>query len=131
MAVSDLDLSTPDILHGVSGKSLWLTLEGVSCVCSLAADAGKHWNGLIKGYFAERVSRIMAAGLSAAAAGKPLPASTINAIKGQLDKDFSTTFNVSYPSQPVGDAVELSQQMHEKYAPRFAQCAAPDSQQAR
>ena len=93
MAVSDLDLSTPDILHSVSGRSLWLTLEGVSCVCALAADAGKHWNGLIKGYFAERVSRIMAAGLSAAQAGKPLPASTINAIKGQLDKDFSTTFD--------------------------------------
>ena len=131
MVVSDLDLSTPDILHSVIGRTLWLTLEGVSCVCALAADAGKHWNGLIKGYFAERVSRIMAAGLSAAQAGKPLPASTINAIKGQLDKDFSTTFSVSYPSEPVGDAVELSQQMHEKYAPRFAQCAAPDSQQAR
>ena len=65
-------------MHGVIGRSLWLTLEGVSCVCALAADAGKHWNGLIKGYFAERVSRIMAAGLSAAQAGKPLPASTIN-----------------------------------------------------
>ena len=53
-------------------------------------------------------------------------------VPGQ-DKDFSTTFSdsVSYPSEPVGDAVELSQQMHEKYAPRFAQCAAPDSQQAR
>ena len=43
----------------------------------------------------------------------------------------SLQFNVSYPSEPVGDAVEISQQMHEKYAPRFAQCAAPDGQQAR
>jgi hypothetical protein len=84
---------------------------------------------LIKGYFAERVSRVMKAGLAAAAAGKPLPTSKIDSIKQQLDKDFCTTYKseVAYPSEPVGDPVKLSQQMHNKYASRFSSCAAPDS----
>ena len=44
--------------------------------------AGKHWNGLIRGYFAERVARVMAAALAAAASGRPLAASDIDEVKG-------------------------------------------------
>ena len=87
--------------------------------------AGKHWNGLIKGYFAERVKRLMAAGLAAAAAGKPLPEATIAAVKDALDSEFTQGFNVSYPETPVGDPVAVAAQMRRKYSSKFSSCAAP------
>ena len=88
--------------------------------------AGKHWNGLIKDYFAERVSRVMAAALAAAAAGKPFAASDIGAVKSKLDADFVSNFTVGHPEVPVGDPVAIGQAMYEKYKGRFSSCAAPD-----
>ena len=92
--------------------------------------AGKHWNGLIKGYFAEGVSRVMAAALAAADAGKPLSPSDIDNVKSKLDADFVANFSVTYPEAPVGDPVAIGRAMYEKYKGRFSSCAAPDAPHA-
>jgi hypothetical protein len=44
----------------------------------------QHWNGLIKGYFAERVAKIMAAALAVASKGEPLPLQQINQIRAKV-----------------------------------------------
>eukprot|EP01044_Picomonas_judraskeda_P012844 COSAG03_NODE_1882_length_3394_cov_24.783005_2_plen_339_part_00 len=82
----------------------------------------KHWNGLISGYIVMRAQRVMEAAQAAADAGKFFPMSEATQIIAESGVDFITQFNVTYPTKPVGDAVEVSKRMHAKYAHRFASC---------
>jgi alpha-N-acetylglucosaminidase len=89
--------------------------------------ATKHWNGLIKGFVVERTRRMMKAALAAAAAGKFFPKDEWQGIIDKAGQDFVLEFNVSYPEEPVGDAILLSRQMHSKYKAEFASCSASAS----
>ena len=89
--------------------------------------AGKHWNGLLKGWYAERISRLMKAGLAAAAQNKPLTKTAINQLENALASEFTTDFQVSFAEEPSSDPVSISQRMLAKYRSKFDSCGAPDA----
>ena len=81
--------------------------------------ASKHWSGLVRDYYAERVRRLTKAVGAEAAAGRPWTSEKDAAPKAALAYEWTTATN-AYPTSPVGDAFAVSQAMHAKYAPRFA-----------
>lgn len=83
--------------------------------------ASKHWNGLIKDYYAARAALLLDAATDAAKAGKPLADETRDRVEAKLAYEWTTARN-AYPAEPKGDAVAISKQMREKYAPWFASC---------
>jgi alpha-N-acetylglucosaminidase len=88
--------------------------------------ASKHWSGLVGDYYGKRAELLLAMGLEAAAAGKPVN----NAKKDQIlathayDWTTATVKDVPYPLKPVGDAVKVSRAMHTKYSKYYATCMA-------
>ena len=98
------------------------TPKGASAVPKGPVDyASKHWSGLVRDYYAERVRRLTKAVGAEAAAGRPWTSEKDAALKAALAYEWTTATN-AYPTSPVGDAFAVSQAMHAKYAPRFASC---------
>ena len=106
--------------------------------------ASKHWAGLIKDYYAERVKVVQRQAMyeppsrshvarataslacawlrrSASAAGKELDAAAVDKGKAALAWQW-TTSQALYPTKAVGDALAVSRKMHEKYRSHFATC---------
>ena len=106
--------------------------------------ASKHWAGLIKDYYAERVKVVQRQAMyetplpdrmwpeqqphscargcrSASAAGKELDAAAVDKGKAALAWEW-TTSQALYPTKAVGDALAVSRKMHEKYRSHFATC---------
>jgi alpha-N-acetylglucosaminidase len=83
--------------------------------------ANKQWSGLVGDYYLERVRLIQKQALSDASAGQPLNHTAVDQIRASLAYNW-TTSTKSYPVTPVGDAVQVSLQLFEKYAPYFASC---------
>ena len=104
--------------------------------------ASKHWAGLIKDYYAERVKVVQRQAMyeplpdfmqeqqphscvrgcrSASAAGKELDAAAVDKGKAALAWQW-TTSQALYPTTAVGDALAVSRKMHEKYRSHFATC---------
>lgn len=99
------------------------TSKGAAAVPDGPVDyASKHWSGLIKDYYGERVKRLAKAAGAEAAAGRPWTKARSAALEAALAYEWTTATN-RYPAEPVGDAFAVSQAMHSKYAPRFASCA--------
>jgi len=84
--------------------------------------AAKHWNGLIGGYYKERVKRIMDLALDAAEKGQGVNSTDVDEVKAQLAYEWTTAFNTSYPEEPIGDALNVSHTMLQKYSPLFRSC---------
>jgi len=70
--------------------------------------AGKHWSGLIKDYYVERIKRV-----AADPASKDL-------IEANLAFEWTTDFKTVYPEEPVGDFIAVSKAMHAKYSHFFS-----------
>lgn len=123
---SDTDCSpspaAPNYPNGLTCPQFYDWNARVQLTTWAGGYAGKHWNGLIAGYFAERVSKLMAAGLAAAAAKQPLSQGTISKIEQEVSDTFNTGFNTTYAEKPVGDAVAVAKQMLAKYGGAFATC---------
>ena len=84
--------------------------------------ASKHWSGLIKDYYAERVRRLTKLYVVQANAGKPIPsAAATDLLKAELAYEWTTATN-EYPTTVVGDAVGMSKTMHDKYGVWFGSC---------
>ena len=105
--------------------------------------ASKHWAGLIKDYYAERVKVVQRQAMyephsrfharataslacawlrrSASVAGKELDAAAVDKGKAALAWQW-TTSQALYPTKAVGDALAVSRKMHEKYRSHFATC---------
>jgi alpha-N-acetylglucosaminidase len=83
--------------------------------------AAKHWSGLVRDYYAERIKRLTAAVLAEAAAGRPWSDAKAASLKASLAYEWTTATN-AYPTSPVGDAFAVSQAMHATYAPHFDSC---------
>jgi alpha-N-acetylglucosaminidase len=81
--------------------------------------ASKHWSGLIGDYYAERVDRLMVAFVNNAKSGQGHP--DVDVIKARLAYAFTTSTTL-YPTEPVGDAVAVSKEMHGKYGHWFGSC---------
>jgi len=104
------------------------TMKGAAQVPGGPIDyAAKHWNGLIGGYYRERAARLLKLAQDAAAQRKPLASSTVNRMKAEIAYEFQTDFHTKYPESPVGNAVEVSKQMMEKYSHYFSSCGSPPS----
>eukprot|EP01127_Copromyxa_protea_P020347 TRINITY_DN6809_c0_g1_i1.p1 TRINITY_DN6809_c0_g1~~TRINITY_DN6809_c0_g1_i1.p1 ORF type:complete len:867 (-),score=166.22 TRINITY_DN6809_c0_g1_i1:45-2645(-) len=84
--------------------------------------AGKHWQGLIRDYYAARAEGILDIALNNAAQGKPLD----NAAVAQFEATHAYTWTnsvSSYPTTPTGSALAASKVMYAKYAKYFSKCA--------
>eukprot|EP01065_Artemidia_motanka_P029639 TRINITY_DN35724_c0_g1_i1.p1 TRINITY_DN35724_c0_g1~~TRINITY_DN35724_c0_g1_i1.p1 ORF type:complete len:846 (+),score=277.66 TRINITY_DN35724_c0_g1_i1:58-2595(+) len=99
------------------------TPEGAAKVPGGPIDyASKHWSGLIGDYYAVRADRIRLQGLKDAAAGKrAVDSAAVDKLKAQLAFEFQTS-QKRYPEAPVGDAVEVSKAIHDKYRSHFLSC---------
>merc|ERR1711957_72281 len=84
--------------------------------------ADKHWSGLIGDYYKKRVEVVMQQAVSDAKAGRKLDTVAVDLAKAQLGYEWTTAQN-KYPTSPVGDAVVVSQKMHDKYKDYFATCS--------
>lgn len=83
--------------------------------------ASKHWSGLVSDYYAARVTLVMKQALSDAAAGKALDNNAVSKLKSQHAYTWTTATN-AYPTNVVGDFVEVSKAMQAKYQSFFATC---------
>eukprot|EP00943_MAST-04B_sp_MAST-4B-sp1_P003537 g3537.t1 len=83
--------------------------------------AAKHWSGLIKDYYAERVKRLTTAAVTELSAGRPWTDAKADKLEATLAYEW-TTGTKRYPTTSVGDALEVSTSMHRKYATVFAGC---------
>ena len=99
------------------------TPKGAAQVPSGPLDySGKHWSGLISGYYQMRVELLTAQARRDAAKGTPLNTTAADALQAQLAFDFQVA-TTKYPTAPVGDPLAVSKAMRAKYAPRFDVCS--------
>eukprot|EP00927_Polykrikos_kofoidii_P006951 TRINITY_DN1282_c0_g2_i1.p1 TRINITY_DN1282_c0_g2~~TRINITY_DN1282_c0_g2_i1.p1 ORF type:complete len:848 (-),score=115.97 TRINITY_DN1282_c0_g2_i1:42-2261(-) len=84
--------------------------------------AAKHWSGLIKDYYAARVHVVAAQALKDASVGKVLNRTAVDRRIIEFAHGFQTAVKTKYPIQPVGNLVDVSMAMLQKYAPSFAPC---------
>jgi alpha-N-acetylglucosaminidase len=98
------------------------TPKGAAAVPDGPIDyASKHWSGLVKDYYGERVKRLAKAAAVEAAAGRTWTTAKREALEASLAYEWTTATNL-YPTKPVGNAFAMSQAMHAKYAPHFVSC---------
>jgi hypothetical protein len=76
--------------------------------------AAKHWSGLLRDYYAQRVQLIAEQALLDASAGHPLNSTAVNLIKARLAYSW-TTSTAPYPLTPQGDSYEVSRSTLQKY----------------
>jgi hypothetical protein len=81
--------------------------------------AAKHWSGLLRDYYAQRVQLIAEQALLDASAGRPLNSTAVNLIKARLAYSW-TTSTAPYPVTPQGDSYEVSRSTLQKYEGFFA-----------
>jgi len=81
--------------------------------------AAKHWSGLIRDYYAQRVQLITQQALLDASSGQPLNSTAVDLIKSRLAYSW-TTSTTPYPAAPQGDAYAVSRSMFQKYEASFA-----------
>ena len=83
--------------------------------------ASKHWSGLIRDYYAERVKITARQAQLDNAAGKPLDGAKLNRGLAKLAYEW-TLAQDPYPVEGVGDPLTVSKKMHAKYKAHFASC---------
>ena len=84
--------------------------------------ARKQWAGLISSYYVPRVGTYLDQGLLDAEAGRALDAQALDRKLAAMALKWQTDFGNVGALRPVGDAVRVAQEMHTKYAHRFATC---------
>lgn len=84
--------------------------------------ASKHWSGLIRDYYANRVKITAKQAEINNAAGKELDGVALNKDLAQLAYEW-TLAQAPYPTEGVGDALAVSKKMHAKYMSHFAACS--------
>ena len=87
---------------------------------------------MIGDYYAPRVGQYLAQGLKDVKAGRPFSTPEMVVRQAKLAYDFQTGFigqpqggsskSGTYPLEPVGDPVKISQALMDKYAGYFASC---------
>lgn len=84
--------------------------------------AGKHWSGLIRDYYAQRVQLNLQQALADHSAGKPFDTTAMNRIEAEHAYNWTMSTN-KYPTTVQGDAIQVSKMMLEKYRARYAACS--------
>lgn len=83
--------------------------------------ASKHWSGLIDDYYKVRAQLLLNLALKDAAAGKPFDQTDADEGLAHHAYSWQTATN-PYPTEVVGDYLEVSQAMLSKYASYFSSC---------
>jgi alpha-N-acetylglucosaminidase len=83
--------------------------------------ARKHWSGLVKDYYAARVGEYTQQALQDAGKGVPYDVVAAQRREAQLAWMWTTSTN-AYPTDPVGDAVAVSNTLRQKYGGVFQGC---------
>ena len=83
--------------------------------------ASKHWNGLIRDYYAERVARYASQAVEDTLASRALNQTAISEIAAKLAYEWTTSTS-NYPTVPVENAVDVATEMQKKYAYIFDVC---------
>ena len=83
--------------------------------------ASKHWAGLIRDYYAERVRLSIDQALHDSNAGHALNTSAMDLKYAQLAYNWTTSTS-KYSTTPIGDYVVVSREMLQKYGKAYAQC---------
>ncbi len=78
--------------------------------------ANRQWSGLIADYYRARWSLYLDAAGDSLAAGKPLDTKAFSKALGKMELAFGSADN-SYPTQPIGDTLEVAQSLRTKYQP--------------
>jgi hypothetical protein len=81
--------------------------------------AAKHWSGLVRDYYAQRVFLIAEQALLDASSGRTLNLTAVELIKARHAYTW-TTSTTPYPSSPQGDAYHVSRTMFQKYESSFS-----------
>ena len=81
--------------------------------------ASKHWSGLVRDYYAQRLLLITQQALLDAGAGQPLNSTAVDMIKAHHAYAW-TTSKAPYPTTPQGDAYDVSRSMLKTYEGSFA-----------
>ena len=89
--------------------------------------ASKHWNGLIRDYYAERVARYAAQAIKDADASRPLNQTAISQIAASLAYEWTTSTS-KYPKVPYENFVDVAVEMQQKYAHVFDVCYDDDDE---
>jgi Alpha-N-acetylglucosaminidase (NAGLU) C-terminal domain/Alpha-N-acetylglucosaminidase (NAGLU) tim-barrel domain len=98
------------------------TLEDSSQVPGGPIDyAAKHWSGLIKDYYAERISLVLAEALDSAGETGTLNQTNVDRVKAQHAFRWTTSRN-KYPTKGSGDPCQISMAMEQIYGGWFASC---------
>jgi hypothetical protein len=84
--------------------------------------AGKHWSGLIRDYYAVRATLLQKQALVDSQNHKPLNATAVKLNEALLAYNWTNALN-KYTEKPVGDALEISQAMLDKYEPYYRSCS--------
>lgn len=83
--------------------------------------ASKHWSGLVKDYYGVRASLLLQQALKDASEGRPMDKDIVEQIKAEHAYNW-TISQKKYPVDPIGDYIEISTTMHQKYTPYFQMC---------
>lgn len=85
--------------------------------------ASKHWQGLIKDYYAKRARVTLEQALRDEKAGLPVNSTMIALLRAEIAYNF-TTATKKYPITPTGDPVAMSRVIFDKYSSWFSPCGA-------
>jgi hypothetical protein len=109
------------VCGGCCSHSLSLKLSAPEHRCALFLLCLVRRSGLIRDYYAARVTLVMQQALKDAAAGKSLDNGAVTQIKAEHAYNWTTATN-PYPTEVVGDYVEVSKAMRSKYGHFFTSC---------
>lgn len=84
--------------------------------------AGKHWSGLIRDYYAVRATLLQKQALVDSQNHNPLNATVVKLNEALLAYNWTNALD-KYTEKPVGDALEISQAMLDKYEPYYRSCS--------
>ena len=103
----------------------WSDLGSVESECArvrgAAADVTAPAHGCAD-YYAARAELVLNEALGQAAKGQPMNDTVLSRILAQHAYNWTTASN-EYPTSPVGDALQVSMSMFEKYSAHFSGCA--------
>ena len=117
------DFSCPDFMEWNARAQLttWIpTPPGSTEIPGGPNDyAGKHWSGLISGYYSVRAAQGMSLALQAVSTGSQWNVTAWHAALADHAAKWQLATN-PYPTAVLGDARVVTAGLQDKYAPRFA-----------
>lgn len=81
--------------------------------------AAKNWGGLAKGYYYQRWHLLLSSTLQSLKKNETFDLDAYNTKELSIGQTFSEDYSTKFPTEAVGDAWEISKEMHDKYGNGF------------